>query len=204
MEKSNFEVFTGEDTESSILNDIMYIDTSVYEEEYVGCIENIQSRFDAENRSLVCIKEKTTGKLAGYINFFPVTDALWEEIIETGTQIRDDDIRADEIKPFVKGEESNLFIISIVILPEYRKSKDAVITLTEGFREYLLKLIEDGFKIKAIAGTAISEDGRKFARERFFRVKREVKGLDGNIDQVLLCDGESLQLFLSGLLNKVF
>ena len=211
LEEKKFKVLTGEDINVSYLAKVFEIDKEVYEPKYVGCLENMEKRYKAEKRSFVCIEDEGSGELAGYINFFPVNDELWEDIVETGAVIRDDDIEPGELKPFEKkftdkdveeGKGYNLFIISVVIREKYRKYKEAVITLTRGFREYLCKLDDKGYKIHALAGTAVSDDGMKFMRERYFYLKREVGDLEDNgvkaeePDRVFICDGDGLEKFL--------
>ncbi|MBO4839337.1 MAG: hypothetical protein J5493_08235 [Lachnospiraceae bacterium] len=222
QETMQFESFTGEEMAEAFLEKIMDIDRAVYEERYVGCLENMQARFRAERKSFVCIRQKGSDDPAGYINFFPVCDELWDDITESGSIIRDDDIMPDELVPYGTADDKgyNLFIISVVVLPEYRGSKDAVITLTDGFRDYLLKLEGEGHRINAIAGTAVSDDGKKFMYERFFYLKREVKDLpketaedntensfadklpEEEPDQVYVCDGDFLDYFLAKKNNR--
>lgn len=205
-EKEMFRVKTGEEFDESYLSKIYEIDKTVYEKRYWGVLENMVARYRAENRTFVCIEDTATGDVAGYINFFPVEEKLWKDITETGAVLRDDDIRGDEICPFKQkytdkdveeGRGYNLFIISVAILPKYRKHKEAVITLTTGFRKYLCKLNDEGYKIHGISGTAVSDDGMKFMRERYFYLKREVEDIEeGGTDRVFVCDGELLEMFL--------
>ena len=60
---------------------IMEIDRICYEQEYVGELSKMEARYDRNPRSFVCVMDGE--KPAGYINFFPVGEALWEEIVET-------------------------------------------------------------------------------------------------------------------------
>lgn len=210
-EEKKFKVLGGEVFDVSFLAKVFEIDKEVYEPKYVGCLKNMEDRYKAERRSFVCIEDEESGELAGYINFFPVSQALWKDIVETGEVIRDDDIKPEELQPFSEkytdgdvedGKGYNLFIISVVIREKYRKYKEAVITLTKGFQEYLNKLDNEGFKIHALAGTAVSDDGMKFMRERYFYLKREVEDLEDDgvkaeePDRVFVCEGDGLQKFL--------
>ena len=213
LEESQFELITGDEMDEEFLEKVMDIDRATYEERYIGCLENMQARFRVEKRSFVCIREKGSDSLAGYINFFPVNDELWDDITESGSVIRDDDIMPEELMPFGTADDRgyNLFIISVVVLPAYRGSKDAIILLTDGFRDYLNKLNDEGHQINAISGTAVSDDGKKFMYERFFYLKREVKDLPKDTDeadeveepdQVYVCDGDFLEYFLNGKDNR--
>ena len=186
-----YQIRTGDEFGSDFLPNVMAIDAACYPDEYVGVLENMVARFERNPRTFVCAMDGE--RLAGYINFFPTTDALWEEIVETGMDIRDDDIRPDEIPDYVKGGPNRIFIISIAIHPEYRKDKNVVITLTNGWIAYLNQLEAEGYPITAISATAVSGDGMKYLRTHMFRLIREIH--DGN--RVFVCDGDALKKLLA-------
>jgi len=194
---AEFEVLRGGNFKRRYLEEIMSIDARVYEPRYVGELKNMQARYDAENNSFVAIR--TEGAIVGYINFFPVTDSLWDDITKDGTVIRDDDIRPDEIRPYTTAAGNRLFIISVVILEEYR-CRESVVALTDGFIDCLNELEEGGYKIEAIAGTAVSPDGKKFMTQRRFYERREVGDLPGGEgnDTVFVCEGGMLRNFMGG------
>lgn len=184
-----YTILTGEEFDEDFLPKIMDIDRKCYVDEYVGELSNMQQRFRKNRKTFVCVMDGDN--VAGYINFFPTTPDLWEEIVESGMEIRDDDIRSDEIVEYSTTEENHLFIISVAIAPEYR-GKECVNALTVGFVEYLNTLQKKGTPIHAIAGTAVSEDGQKFLRDRMFRLYREIH----HQNKVYVCDGIYLQKFL--------
>lgn len=185
-----YSILTGEELGVEFLPKVMDVDRACYVDEYVGELSQMVRRYERNQKTFVCVMEG--GELAGYINFFPVKPKLWDEIVETGMEIRDDDIMPEEIADYSKTEENNLFIISVAIDPKYRKDRAVVKKLTEGFIAYLNHLEEEGYKIGAISATAVSEDGQKFLSSRMFRVYREIH--DGN--KVYLCEGDSLQKLL--------
>lgn len=189
-----YQILTGEQFNIDFLPKVMALDAECYADEYVGELANMEARYLRNKKTFVCIMQGE--ELAGYINFFPVKPALWEEIVETGQTIRDDDIRGDEMADYSREEPNRLFIISVVIAPKYRSDKDAVITLTNAFADYLCSLEADGYSIDAISATAVSEDGMKFLRTRNFCLYREIE--DEN--KVYVCDG----LYLRKLLKKDF
>lgn len=189
-----YHILTGEEFNIDFLPQIMALDAQCYAQEYVGELAMMEERYLRNKRSFVCVMDGE--RLVGYINFFPVQDALWEEIVETGQHIRDDDIRGDEMADYSAKDPNRLFIISVVISPDYRSDKNAVITLTNGFADYLNRLEAEGYPIDAISATAVSEDGMKFLRTRNFRLYREIE--DEN--KVYVCDG----IYLRKLLKKEF
>jgi len=188
-----YHILTGEDIDTSFLKKIMELDARVYKPEYIGTLENMEKRYLHEKRSFVVLMDEADN-LAGYINFFPVTDELWDEIVEIGMDIRDDDIDIDkvEIEPFSTEHDNRLFIISIVIDPDYRSDKRAVITLTDGWIQYMNELEGRGYHISGISATAVSEGGQKFLRTRNFRLYREINGGD----RVYVCDSVYLEKLL--------
>ena len=197
-----YKVLKGEDMDRSYLDKVFALDKKVYGpigekagEDFVGTIENMVARFNHNNRTFVCLMKEDT--LVGYINFFPVTDKVWEDIvtgprkdsegnpliIEEGHElIWDDDLGPNEILPdylpdtIENGEvvkHNNLFIISVVIDAEFR-GKEAITQLTAAFVDYLNDLEKKGFGINAISAYAVSSDGEKFLRERMFGIKRYI------------------------------
>ena len=200
MSEHTYRVLTGEEFDESFLEQVMEIDRDVYEPQFVGELENMVERYRRNRRTFVCVMDGE--KLAGYINFFPCTRPLWDDIVKYSPDIRDDDIRGDEIADYVpaspdaKGDEpqNNLFIISVAIAQAYRSDKRVVITLTNGWIDYLNRLDEEGLGIHAIAATAVSEDGRKFLRSRMFHLYRQIS----HGDCVYLCDGDYLRKLKDG------
>ncbi|MBQ3330428.1 MAG: hypothetical protein IJG87_04525 [Ruminococcus sp.] len=190
----SFQILWGEDFAPGFLEKIMEIDRIVYKSEYVGELSKMQARYHRNPRTFVCVMDGE--RVAGYINFFPVVQALWDEITETGMKIRDDDIRPDELADYEKGKDAvnNLFIISVAVHPDYQNDKKTVIALTDGWIAYLNKLREEGIPITAIAATAVSPDGMRFLSTRLFCVTREIE--EGN--KVYVCDGDRLEKLLDG------
>lgn len=190
----SFQILWGENFAPDFLEKIMEIDRVVYKSEYVGELSKMQARYKRNPRTFVCVMDGE--RVAGYINFFPVVQTLWDEITETGMKIRDDDIRPDELADYEKGKDAvnRLFIISIAVHPDYQKDKKTVIALTDGWIAYLNKLREEGIPITAIAATAVSPDGMKFLSSRLFCMTREIE--EGN--RVYVCEGERLEKLLDG------
>lgn len=187
-----YHILTGEEFDESFLSNVMDVDRACYEEEYVGELANMVARYRKNPRTFVCVMDQD--QLAGYINFFPVTLGLWEEIVEEGMRIRDDDITPEELADYSDTEKNYLFIISVAVRPEYRNDRAVVSMLTDGFIDYLNRLQAEKLEIGGIAGTAVSEDGQKFLSSRMFSLYREIE--DGN--KVYLCEG----MYLEELLKK--
>ena len=194
-----YKILTGEQLSEDFLEKIMEVDRECYAGEYVGELVNMQARYRANKKSFVCVMDGDC--VAGYINFFPVIDQLWDDIVETGMNIRDDDITQQEVQEFRQGESHNLYLLSVAIREKYRDKKDSetpvVKVLTDAFIEYLNQLKDAGYGINAIAGTAVSNGGKKFLSNCMFGVHRQLE--DGNV--VYVCDGEYLDKLLK---NKLY
>lgn len=186
----NYSLLTGEMFEEDFLENVMAADRVVYESEYQGVLENMVARYRKNRRTFVCVMDGD--HLAGYINFFPMTEALYQDIVFDSQQIRDDDITPEEVDIYRNDAPNRLFIISVVILPQYRKTKEAIVALTDGFIDYLNRLQEEGYAVESIYGTAVSEDGLKALRNLLFVQKRTLE--DGNI--LLECKEHYLEKLL--------
>lgn len=187
-------ILKGEEFDVSFLPRIMEVDRACYADEYVGSLDRMEARYRRNPRTFVCVMDPEQDRVAGYINFFPVKPALWEEIVEEGMKIRDDDIMPEELADYSTAEPNYLFIISVAVVPDYRDQRDVIRLLTDGFIDYLNQLQKEEFRIGAISGTAVSEDGQKFLSSRMFGLYREIE--DGN--KVYLCEG----MYLEKLLKK--
>ena len=186
-----FKVLTGAEFDTDFLPKIMELDRIVYSAEYAGELENMVARYQANRDSFVCIIDEEHDRLAGYINFFPCTDALYRDIRYQTSVIRDDDIRADEIAQY-DTETNHLFVISIAVHPDYRGG-EAIAVLSDAWIAHLGMLQDKGFPITDISAIAISQDGRKALRNYMFTVERKLA--DGNI--VYLCQGRFLEKLLA-------
>ena len=182
-----FKVLTGLEFDAGFLPKIMELDKIVYSAEYAGELQNMVARYQANRDSFVCIMDEESGRLAGYINFFPCTDALYQDIRYQTSTIRDDDIRADEIAQY-DTKTNHLFVISIAVHPDYRGGK-AIVVLSDAWIAHLNMLQDRGFPITDISAIAISADGRKALRNYMFTVERSLE--DGNI--VYLCQQRFLE-----------
>ena len=189
----NFKVLIGDDMNRNDLDKIFDLDKKVYGpigekagEDFVGTIDNMVDRFTHNKRTFVCLLDEQDN-LVGYINFLPLTDNVWNDIVNGSKKssedkeiIWDDNLSHNEVlEEYIKNTEengetvkhNNLFIISVVIDEKYR-GRDTVTQLTNAFVDYLNGLEKEGYGINAISGIAITSDGEKFMRDRMFGIKR--------------------------------
>lgn len=186
-----YSVITGEQFDVDFIDKLYDIDEKCYSKEFVGDIEQMKARFMQNNKTFVCLM--CDDNPVGYINFFPVTGKLWEDIVEESMDIRDDDIMPDELCDYSVDSLNYLYILSVVILPEHQGHREAVSTLTYGFIDYLSDLQCVGYSIKAISATTISDDGEKYISNLLFGFYREIH----NGYKIWILDGAFLTKFMN-------
>lgn len=186
-----FRVLTGLDFDTDFLPRVMEVDAEVYDQQYVGELENMVARYNENRDSFICVMDEEQDRLAGYINFFPCTDALYKDIRDETTVIRDDDIRPDEIAQYSE-EGNHLFILSIAVRADYRGG-EVIKQLSDAWISHLNHIQEEGYPIIDISAIAVSGDGQKALRNYMFTMRRKLE--DGNI--VYLCEGKFLEKLLA-------
>ena len=148
------------------IKDIMYLDSLAYNEDMQGTYDSINNRFKKNKDSYILAYDNK--KLVGYICFFPISDELYSEMLISDT-MKDDDISPDDIVSYKKGKKNNIFIISIVIDPNYR-DKEAIKLITNEFIKFIKEKNENDYIIYKVLGTTVSDDGFKFATKLNFKV----------------------------------
>ncbi|MBE6656244.1 MAG: hypothetical protein E7609_05195 [Ruminococcaceae bacterium] len=177
---------TGLTAPSGFIEDVFAIDKDTYSPELCGKIENLYKRYDVCPDSFILVYDGDT--LAGYLNVFPISDGLYRQLNAPDFfGMRDDDIEPEEMDAWRKDKPNELFIISVAIIPRYRKG-EAIKLIGNGFLDFLRKKDAEGYKIGSIAGSAISAGGEKFLQR--FGGKFIKKLEDGY--KYYLADGESV------------
>lgn len=144
--------------QDDFIQDVLRLDSSVYEEEMQGSFESVSNRFHKNKDSYLLIYDDL--KLVGYLCFFPISKELKRKMYE-GNEMQDDNIIPEDILPYQQGVEHDLFIISVVIDQAYRNGM-AVKLLTTEFVDFIEEKNKTNYMIGKVLGTAISEDGAKF------------------------------------------
>ena len=189
-----FSVLYGEQIDRDFLEKLDYVDTACYKPEYWGELENTVARWEKNRRSFVFVMDDATGKMAGYINFFPCEESLYQDNLTRCPIIRDDDITPDEVAPW-RETGNHVFIISLAVHPKYQGGQ-VIKLLSNSWIRYMNRLEGLGYPITDIMGTAVSGDGRHALKNYLFRQLRHLA--DGNT--VYICDGTRLDNLLAGKL----
>ena len=151
---------------TDFINDVMFLDSIAYSKDMQGTYDSISNRFKKNKDSYILAYDKK--KLVGYICFFPISDELYSEMLISDS-IKDDDILPDDIVSYKKGKKHNIFIISIVIDPNYR-DKEAIKLITNEFIKFIKEKNENDYIIDKVLGTTVSDDGFKFVTRLNFKV----------------------------------
>ncbi len=153
---------TGLTAPKDFIEDVFRIDKAVYSPELCGEIKNLYKRYDYCPDSFILVYDGDT--LAGYMNMFPISDTLYRQLNAPGFfGMRDDDIAPEEMDTWRKDKPNELFIISVAILPEYRRG-ETIKLLGNGCLAFLRQKDSEGYEIGSIAGSAISAGGESFLK----------------------------------------
>ena len=161
---------TPQDAPADVLEQTYQIDKQVYSPELCGVFANMADRFHRceDTFLLVCDGDRVVGSLC----FLPVGDSLYAQFSDPEDHtMRDDDITPAEMEPWSTERMNHLFILSVAILPPYRKG-EAIRLLSNGFLRYLQEKEADGYRIGSISGAAVSDGGANFIkrlRGRFYK-----------------------------------
>jgi len=157
-----FEAKTGLTAPADCIEAAYALDRILYSPALCGEIQNMKARFEYCRDSFVFLYNGT--ELVGYINAFPVCEALHKEMTDkSDLRMRDDDITPDEMMEWTKGASHSLLVLSVVIKPEYQKT-EAIVTLSEAFLAFLRDKEQGGYHIEALFGYAVSLSGVKFMK----------------------------------------
>ena len=153
---------TGLTAPDGFIESVFRIDRSVYSPELCGKIENLYKRYEYCPDSFLLVYDGDV--LAGYLNFFPISDKLYAQMNDPEFfGMRDDDIEPSEMDLWRTDKLNDLFIISVAIIPEYRGG-EAIKLLGNSFLAYLREKDKAGYKLGSIAGSAVSDGGAGFLK----------------------------------------
>lgn len=191
------ELRTGLNAPKDFIEQVFAIDVMTYSPELCGDIENMYKRYERCKDTFLLLYDDDY--LAGYVCFLPIGASLYTQLNDPQDRaMRDDDISPKEMSSWRRGALNHLFILSVVIQPDYRDGK-AIRILTDGLLDYLREKEREGYLIGSIAGSAVSEGGVNFVRRLHATYLKELDGgylyYVANREQVkeLLQNGLALQ-----------
>ena len=158
----SFKVKNGLSAPVNFIEDVFEIDKMTYSPELCGVKENMYKRYAACKESFILVYDDD--KLAAYINFFPVSDAVNKAMTDRNNpHMYDDDITAEDIKDWRLDNPIHVFVVSVMVCPEYRKD-EAIVLLSNALLDFFRDKKEAGYSIGSISGYAVSGGGVKFLK----------------------------------------
>jgi len=152
------------------LTQVYHLDKSVYTEAMAGNIESDSKRFKKVPESFLLLYEDD--QIIGYICFFPVTDVFYEGMLSSD-KLYDNNIVPKDMETFVKNQKHHIFIISMVINPDF-KARGLFRLLTKAFKDRIKQYNEEGYIITDISGYAVSGAGEHILRSFGCKIVKEI------------------------------
>lgn len=166
------EVIYSKDLTKDFIREILEIDKTAYPKDVQGTFKSVSDRFEANKDSYVIIKKGN--EFVGYICFFPISEELYKAIFSED-YMYDDDIVPEQILEYEC--ENHLFIISIVIKPEFRDTC-AINILNKAFEAWIKNKESNGQKILDIIAYSITIDGIKWLKKKYFEEVKSFSDLE--------------------------
>ncbi len=156
------------------LKGIFEIDEISYSEELSGAFENMCERAKKCLESFILLFDDE--KLIGYVNVFPIANELHKVLLDKNdATMFDDDITPEQMQDWEKNCEHNLFVISVAIIPQYRRTY-AIKVLGDYLLEYFREKDNSGYKINSIIGIAVSSKGKNFMKRFRSSFYKDIEG----------------------------
>lgn len=152
------------------LKQVYHLDKLVYSEAMAGNIDSDSLRFKKVPESFLLLQTKD--KVIGYLCFFPVTDVFFKGMLQSDN-LYDNNIIPKDMETFEKGRNHHIFIISMVIDPEY-KGLGLYKKITKSFKDRIKKYNDEGFFISDISGYAVSGAGEHILRSYGCEIVKEI------------------------------
>ena len=153
---------------------ILKLDEKVYAADLTGSYRSVKERYDANKDSYLLAIEEATKEIIGYLCFFPITTELKENMKRSDVMI-DDIIKGSDIIPYEQGKKHTVYIISVVVHPNY-KGKGVSRLLTQALVDFIQEKAALEITIEELLATAVSIGGKNLLQHLDFQ---EEKTLDG-------------------------
>lgn len=181
-------VLKGKEITYDLIQKLDKLDEESYEVQYLEDDLYCEDRFNKEKEQYIIIMEGE--EPAGYINFFPTTSSLKDDIL-IRKRFRDVDITGEEVDNW--SDSNDVFVMSIVIGVKYRY-KENIQLLFDSFIEFLNDKEKEGKIINSVYCITVSKDGEKVFKRKMFRVIGKIK----DNEHIREVSGKQLRLFLEG------
>jgi len=160
------------DLDKIFINEILEIDASVYPEHLQGTFKEVYGRFCANRDMFVLLYDDK--KLIGYLCLFPIKNSLYEEILN-GDKLFDSNIPGEMLEQYKPNNIYKLFLISMVIIPEYQK-KGLSKYLVKGFYNFIHQKKKENIIFSSILSSAVTDDGKQMLERMGFKENKKLPG----------------------------
>ncbi len=155
-------ILYGRDITKAVWDEIDRLDRLSYEPRFCVDLGNTVPRFRKEPDQIICVMDGD--RAAGYLQFFPVSDRMRQELLDPADRrLRDEDIRADEMEPYRAGAGNHIFILSAVVDPVSRDT-GVIRCMTDCFIDFLREKEARGFVCDSIYACVVSGGGARLAK----------------------------------------
>ena len=166
-----------------MIEEIFSLDQLVYSEHMAGSIEEDVKRYRKAEDAFIILREDE--RIIAYLCFFPVTDQFYQRIIQDSVMY-DNNIGPDDIASYEKGQMHHIFIISMVIHPEY-KGLGLFKKVISAFKQALKTHHLNKQYIADISGYAVSGAGEHILKSFGAKLIKEVDD-EGKIGKLYIAD----------------
>jgi GNAT superfamily N-acetyltransferase len=164
--------YVDDELDKEFINEILEIDASVYPKHLQGTFEEVYGRFCANRDMFVLLYDEK--KLIGYLCLFPIKDTMYAQI--TGeNKLFDSDIPGEMLEQYRPHNVYKLYLISMVIIPEYQK-KGLSKHLIKGFYHFILEKKKKNILFSVILSSAVTNDGKLMLERMGFKEKKKLPG----------------------------
>ena len=170
MNMTKYRVVQTQEFNLEQLTQVYHLDQLVYSEAMAGNINSDSKRFKKVPESFLLLMD--SDNIIGYICFFPVTDYFYNGMLSSD-KLYDNNIVPKDMETFEIGNHHHIFIISMVINPNY-KGKGLFRMLTKAFKDRIKKYHDNGYYISDISGYAVSGAGEHILKSFGCEIVKEI------------------------------
>jgi len=178
--------------DKSRLLEVLSLDDCVYDKKLTGTFESVSGRYKT-NEEMFIFAVDDEDRMCGYICFFPITDELYDRIMNEDIMF-DDNIQPKDIKQYTKDSINNIFVISVARFPQY-KGQGIGFNLVKEMFSYLNSLSELGYEIGNILAVTTSAEGDKLLSKFNFQKVRSY-GNEGTLLKYEFISYKDMDLYL--------
>lgn len=160
-----FQCIHGTDITERYFKHCLEIDQQVYPEIYQGNLALCSAWFEKNPFIYTLIIDTTIDNVVGYLNAMPITDTLYNLIMQG--QSMDTDISPDHILSYENHATYRLYLCSLAVAPDYQKT-EVFPLLFNAFLRNLKQLAERDIQIKQMIAEAVSKKGISFCKRNQF------------------------------------